>query len=96
VTIPDVTSARDADVNTAAALFGESASRAIVSVVPDDVTAVLERAGAAKVPARVIGQTGGNLLRVAVGGQIAVDLAIVEAERTWNAAIERYFVRRVA
>ena len=36
--------------------------------VPEHVTAVLERAAAAGVPARVIGRTGGSRLRIAVGG----------------------------
>ena len=35
-------------MNVAAALFGESASRVVVSVAPDEVTRVLERAAAAK------------------------------------------------
>jgi phosphoribosylformylglycinamidine synthase len=86
----------DARVNTAAALFGESASRAVVSVEPDDVTRTLERAAAAGVPARVIGQTGGNRLRMAVGGLIAIDQSVDEAERAWSMAIEQYFVKRVA
>jgi phosphoribosylformylglycinamidine synthase len=96
VSIPGVDVARDAALNTAAALFGESASRVLVSVVPEDATAVLERAASLNVPARIIGQTGGNLLRIAVAGQMAIDMSIHEAERVWNAAIERYFARRVA
>jgi phosphoribosylformylglycinamidine synthase len=88
--------AQDARVNGAAALFGESASRVVVSVVPEVVTAVLERAAAAGVPARVIGQTGGNRLRMTVGGRIAIDQSVDEAERAWSTAIEQYFVKRVA
>src|SRR5205085_2315632 len=61
---------RNSSLDDAAALFGESASRAIVSVAPDDLTAVLERAAAAGVPAAVIGQTGGNRLRMAVDGRM--------------------------
>ncbi|MBI3491182.1 MAG: phosphoribosylformylglycinamidine synthase subunit PurL [Acidobacteria bacterium] len=86
----------NARLNVAAALFGESASRVVVSVVPDDVTTVLERAAAANVPARVIGQTGGNRLRMAVAGQVVVDAPVDEAERVWSSAIEQSFARRVA
>jgi phosphoribosylformylglycinamidine synthase len=86
----------DGRVNRAAALFGESATRVLVSMAADMVTEVLERAAAAGVPARVVGRTGGNLLRVAVGGHIAVDLTVDEAERAWSSALERYFVKRVA
>jgi phosphoribosylformylglycinamidine synthase subunit PurL len=88
--------ARDARVNVAAALFGESASRVVVSVVPEDLTTMLERAAAARVPARVIGQTGGNRLRMIVGGRIAIDRSVDEAERVWSSTIEQYFVKRVA
>src|SRR5262245_45001482 len=96
VSIPGVAVANDPWLNVAAALFGESASRVLVSAVPDDVTTVLERAAAAGVPAGVIGQTGGNLLRIAVAGEVSIDLSIHEAERVWNAAVERYFAKRVA
>jgi len=88
--------ARDAPLNVAAALFGESASRVLVSAVPDDVTRVLERAAAAKVPARVIGQTGGSQLRIAVGGVMAIDQSVDDVERVWSTALERYFAKRVA
>jgi phosphoribosylformylglycinamidine synthase len=88
--------ARDPRVNTAAALFGESASRVVISAVPADVTRILERAAAARVPARVVGQTGGNRVRIAAGGDMVIDLSVDEAERAWSTAIERYFVKRVA
>jgi phosphoribosylformylglycinamidine synthase subunit PurL len=96
VSIDAVDVARDTRLNTAAALFGESASRVVISVVPADVTRALEQASAAGVPARLIGQTGGNRLRIAVGGEIVVDTAVTEAERVWSTAIEQYFVKQVA
>ena len=82
--------------NVAAALFGESASRVAMSVVPEQVTAVLRRAAAAGVPARVIGRTGGSRLRIAVAGDIVIDQSVDEAERAWSTAIDRYFAQRVA
>ena len=94
--IPDVAVAGQQSINDAAALFGESASRVLVSVVADDVATVLERAAAAGVPGRVIGQTGGNLLRIAAGGRMVVDMPVHEAERVWSAAIEAYFRKRAA
>jgi phosphoribosylformylglycinamidine synthase subunit PurL len=96
VTIDATPVAGAARVNLAAALFGESASRVVISVAPDDVTTVLERAAAAKVPARVIGETGGNRVRISVAGELAIDVSVDEAERVWSAAIERYFIKRVA
>jgi len=88
--------ARDPQVNVTAALFGESASRVVISAVSEDVTRILERAAAARVPARVIGQTGGNRLRMAAGGEVVIDLSVDAAERAWSTAIEQYFVKRVA
>jgi phosphoribosylformylglycinamidine synthase subunit PurL len=83
-------------LNTAAALFGESSSRVIVSARPGHVATVLERAAAGNVPARVIGRVGGDALRIAIDGQLAIEVAIAEAERAWTSAIEHYFARRVA
>ena len=60
------------------------------------LTTVLQRAAAAKVPARVIGQTGGSRLRLAVAGDIVIDQSADEAERVWSTAIDRYFAQRVA
>jgi phosphoribosylformylglycinamidine synthase len=88
--------ARDPEINRAAALFGESASRVVVSVAPEATTDVLNRANVAGVPARVIGQTGGQELRIAVDGQTALAVRISEAERVWSNAIEHYFAKRVA
>lgn len=86
----------DHRLNDAAALFGESASRIVVSTGAGDVTRVLELAAAAKVPARVIGQTGGNRLRFATGGRMTIDLATDDAERAWSAAMESYFAKKIA
>jgi phosphoribosylformylglycinamidine synthase len=83
-------------VNVAAALFGESASRVVISVVPEELTRVIEHAAAAGVPARVVGQTGGNRLRIAVAGRVVVDQSVDDAERVWSNAIEQYFAKRVA
>ena len=84
------------ELNDAAALFGESASRIVVSAAADDVTRVLELAAAAGVPARVIGQTGGNRLRMATGGRMTIDMATDDAERAWSTAIESYFAKKIA
>jgi phosphoribosylformylglycinamidine synthase len=96
ISIAGVRVANDARINEAAALYGESASRVVLSAAADAVTGILERAAASGVPARVIGQTGGNRLRIAVDGQMAIDMAIDEAEQLWSSAIESHFARRVA
>ena len=86
----------DRRLDDAAALFGESASRVVVSVAAENVTRVMEQAAAAGVPARVIGQTGGNRLRIATGGRMTVDVSIEDAERAWSAAIDSYFAKKIA
>jgi phosphoribosylformylglycinamidine synthase II len=96
ISIEGVSVSTDARVNEAAALFGESASRVIVSLPFDHVTEVLQQAAAARVPARVVGETGGNLLRIAVDGRVVVDMPVSDAERVWSSTIERYFSKRVA
>ena len=96
VSIDSVSVAGDDITNRAAALFGESASRVVVSVGPDATAELLKRAKDAGVPARVIGRTGGNELRIAVGGHMAIAVAIADAERAWSNAVEQYFTKRVA
>jgi phosphoribosylformylglycinamidine synthase len=96
VSLDGVQVSGDATINIAASLFGESASRVVISVVPEHVTTVLRHASAAGVPARVIGQTGGSRLRMAVAGAIVIDQSVDEAERVWSTAIDRYFAQRVA
>jgi phosphoribosylformylglycinamidine synthase len=96
VSIDRVHVAGDTGMNVSAALFGESPSRVVLSVGQDDVTTVLERASAASVPVRVVGQTGGNRLRMAVGGQIVIDQSVDDAERVWSTAIEQCVEKRVA
>jgi phosphoribosylformylglycinamidine synthase len=83
-------------INRAAALFGESASRVVVSASPEAVSEVVRKAAAAGVPARIIGRTGGRSLCIAVGGDVAVNVTLADAERAWSDALQRYFVKRVA
>jgi phosphoribosylformylglycinamidine synthase len=80
----------------AGTLFGESASRVIVSVAPDQLDAFLARAAAAGVPSRVAGRTGGSRLVVRLDGGVVIDVAVDEAEAAWNSALERYFAKQVA
>jgi phosphoribosylformylglycinamidine synthase subunit PurL len=95
VDVPAVTGGPEA-FRDVATLFGESASRVVVSVRETDVAALLERARDAGVPATVIGTVGGERIRMAVAGRVLVDVARDEAERFWSTAIEGYFARRPA
>ncbi len=75
----------------AAALFGESASRIVVSARDGAVAAVLEQAAQAGVPAAVIGRTGGSEIRIEHGGATAIRMRVADAEAKWAGAIGRYF-----
>ena len=83
-------------VNDARVLFGESASRAIVSVRPADRGALLQLANSAGVPAKLIGRTGGSRLLVRVDGRTVIDVDVDAAERIWSTAISRHFKGRAA
>jgi phosphoribosylformylglycinamidine synthase len=77
-----------------ATLFGESASRIVVSAAPEARARVLAAATAAGVPATVIGEAGGSRIRIAVGGTDAVDCAVAVAESAWATAIEQTMAAR--
>jgi phosphoribosylformylglycinamidine synthase subunit PurL len=79
-----------------ATLFGESASRAVVSVSPEHVDRVLAMAAATKLPAVRIGVVGGDRIRVSIDGVRVLDESIAAAESIWSTAIENYFERRRA
>jgi phosphoribosylformylglycinamidine (FGAM) synthase-like enzyme len=70
-----------------AALFGESASRVIVSLPEAGAQALLDRASGSGVPATLIGSTGGQRILIAVDGTAAVDIEVAAAERVWATAI---------
>jgi phosphoribosylformylglycinamidine synthase subunit PurL len=76
-----------------ATLFGESASRIVVSVRRDNLAALQALADAAQVPARVIGETGGERITLTVEGHAAIDVAAHDAETAWATAIEKRMAR---
>ena len=72
-----------------ATLFGESASRVVVSSGASTIDALLASAREAGVPAAIIGRAGGDRIRLSVDGTIAIDVPRAEAEVMWATAIER-------
>ena len=74
-----------------ATLFGESASRVVVSVARGREAELLALAAREQVPARRIGTVGGNRLQIAIDGRDVIDEPLETVERTWSTAIERYF-----
>jgi len=81
---------------TAATLFGESASRVIVSVEPSTTSAVLAKAGEAGVPAVRIGTTGGAMIEIAIDGQSTIQCSLAEAETRWASSLANLVAGRAA
>jgi phosphoribosylformylglycinamidine synthase len=79
-----------------ATLFGESTSRVLVSVAPDESASVLAAAKLAGVPAAVIGRTGDRAIRIAVDGTKVIECSVLEAEARWSAALGNWLDSRVA
>jgi phosphoribosylformylglycinamidine synthase len=79
-----------------ATLFGESASRAVVSVSAANLQALLPLAGGLGVPARSIGRTGGSRITMTVEGHPSIDCSAAEAEQVWAHALGRHFAGRAA
>jgi phosphoribosylformylglycinamidine synthase subunit PurL len=79
-----------------ATLFGESASRAIVSATLAASERLIELARELGVPARLIGKTGGSRLRITIDGKPAIDLDLTEAEQAWTTGFEKHFKARAA
>jgi phosphoribosylformylglycinamidine synthase len=76
-----------------ATLFGESASRVVVSLRAEHLDALRALAAECGVPATVIGHTGGERLTLRVDGTVVVDVDVVRAETEWATAIERQMAR---
>ncbi|MGI6145922.1 MAG: phosphoribosylformylglycinamidine synthase subunit PurL [Bacillota bacterium] len=71
-------------------LFSESGARAVVSAKPCDVELLLQLAQDMKVPATLLGSTGGNRLRVCAAGStdaILIDLGLQEMEQAYEGAL---------
>jgi phosphoribosylformylglycinamidine synthase len=74
-------------------LFGESASRVVVSVAIAQASALLALASAEGVPAQPVGRVGGSRIRLAVGSRVQIDERVEDAENEWATAIDRRFAR---
>jgi phosphoribosylformylglycinamidine synthase len=75
------------EVGEAAWCFGESASRVVVSVAPELVDEVLERAAGLAVPAADLGEAGGTTLRLDGAAGPVLDVELDDATRAWRDAI---------
>jgi phosphoribosylformylglycinamidine synthase II len=88
--------AADSQLSINATLFGESASRIVVSCASRHLDAVMSAAKDADVTAREIGRVGGETIRLSVNGQVAIECNVPEAEHAWATAIETKMSRKAA
>jgi phosphoribosylformylglycinamidine synthase II len=83
-------------VNDAATLFGETASRVVISAADASVGSILKQAAAADVPAAVIGRVGTHRIRIGTSMRSLLDVSVADAERVWSSALESQFAKQVA
>ncbi len=76
------------NVSLAAALFGESPSRIILSVKESKLAAIEELAKEQGVISTVIGRTGGQEFIVKFNGQDAINEHVVELSKRWQKGLE--------
>jgi len=74
-----------------ATLFGESASRVVVSVAPAQMAELVALASAAGIPVTQIGHVGGDRIRISIEGRRVIDEPVQDAELIWSTAIDQYF-----
>jgi phosphoribosylformylglycinamidine synthase len=79
------------DLRETATLFGEAASRAVVTSAPGHDAELLELARREGVPATVMGRVGGDRLRLSIDGRVVIDEPLAMAEQIWATGIDRYF-----
>lgn len=74
------------------ALFSESASRVVVATRPEDADAFVERARAAGVPARRVGETTGLPVFAARSGEQSLpEVSVEDLRRAWEDTLPRLF-----
>ena len=71
-----------------ATVFGESASRVVVSVEKKLSDEFLDLAAKAGVASTVIGRVGGSNIRLSIDGHLVIDEPQAEAERIWATALD--------
>jgi phosphoribosylformylglycinamidine synthase len=73
----------------AALLFSETPSRVVISAGDDNLDRVLEIAREHRVPAAVIGRTGGQNLAIKVNGEAVIDRPVSTLETAWRGVLPR-------
>jgi len=72
-----------------ALLFGESASRIILSMAPEDVETVLAIAEEESAPAIVIGRVRGAALAIGIDGEDVLEVPAARLHQAWDRGLEK-------
>ncbi|MFN7949027.1 MAG: phosphoribosylformylglycinamidine synthase subunit PurL [Blastocatellia bacterium] len=83
----------DETVSRAALLFGESPSRIVLTVKPENVGRVQELAQQAGAACAVIGEVGGNVLSVTMDGQPLIEQPVGALESAWRDSLSTHLDR---
>lgn len=70
-------------------LFGETQSRIVVTIASDRLDELLVLAEASNCPAFILGEVGGENLRIEVNGQTLINLPVTDMAEVWWTAIPR-------
>jgi phosphoribosylformylglycinamidine synthase len=71
------------------ALFGEDASRVVLSCDPAKLARIKEVALEYGLPADVLGETGGDKVEIALDGRVVVSAAVAELNQAYESALEK-------
>jgi hypothetical protein len=70
-------------------LFGESASRIVISCDPNKAATIKQMAVESGLVADLLGQTQGNNLEISVDGKVAVSAPVSDLKQAWAGALHR-------
>ncbi len=87
VDIPEEAIGDDFHNRFSALLFGETASRIVVTVAPSDLKALQELAATHQCPLFVLGRVGGSELKIAFAGQELVRETVAHLKAVWATAL---------
>ncbi|QUH19931.1 phosphoribosylformylglycinamidine synthase subunit PurL [Alkaliphilus sp. B6464] len=78
----------DSELRKDIALFGESQSRFIISVRPENLNTIKELIAENKIPNTVLGTIGGESFKISISGEEIINLPIEGMKKTWKDTFE--------
>lgn len=78
----------DSELRKDIALFGESQSRFIISVRPENLNTIKELIAENKIPSTVLGTIGGEKFKISISGEEIINLPIEGMKKTWKDTFE--------